>query len=87
MEESDIHYFYVVECNDGSFYAGYTNCLMKRIKTHNLGKGAKFTRVRLPVKLIYFEVFERKTEALQAEYRFKRLKRDQKIEYMKKGII
>ncbi|MCI4139482.1 GIY-YIG nuclease family protein, partial [Bacillus vallismortis] len=43
--EKNKHFFYVVECSDGSYYAGYTNHIEKRIQTHNSGKGAKYTRV------------------------------------------
>ena len=73
-----MHYFYVLECADGSYYAGYTNNIEKRIHTHNEGKGAKYTRARRPVVLRYYEQYETKTEAMQAEYRFKQLKRSEK---------
>lgn len=73
-----MHYFYVLECADGSYYAGYTNNIEKRIQTHNEGKGAKYTRARRPVVLRYYEQYETKTEAMQAEYRFKQLKRPEK---------
>lgn len=73
-----MHYFYVLECADGSYYAGYTNNLEKRVDTHNEGKGAKYTRARRPVVLRYYEQYETKTEAMQAEYRFKQLKRPEK---------
>ena len=83
--EKNKHYFYVVECSDKSYYAGYTNNLEKRIQTHNNGKGARYTRARLPVTLKYVEVHEEKTTAMQAEYRFKQLRRKEKEEYMQKG--
>ena len=73
-----MHYFYVLECADGSYYAGYTNNIEKRVYTHNEGKGAKYTRARRPVVLRYLEEYETKTEAMQAEYRFKQLKRSEK---------
>lgn len=76
------HTFYVLECNDRSFYAGYTNDLTKRVKAHNEGKGAKYTRAKGPVSCIYSERFETKQEAMQAEYAFKQLTRKQKIKYM-----
>ncbi|HEY4566208.1 GIY-YIG nuclease family protein [Planococcaceae bacterium Storch 2/2-2] len=79
------HTFYVLQCSDGSFYAGYTNDLEKRIATHNRGKGAKYTRARLPVTCIYEERFETKREAMQKEYAFKQLTRLQKERYMKEG--
>ncbi|TQR18214.1 GIY-YIG nuclease family protein [Psychrobacillus vulpis] len=76
------HTFYVLECKDGSFYAGYTNDLEKRISVHNEGKGAKYTRAKRPVLCIYNEIYETKQQAMQAEYAFKQLTRQQKIHYM-----
>lgn len=83
--EKNKHYFYVVECSDGSYYAGYTNHIEKRIQTHNSGKGARYTRARLPVVLKYLETHEDKRTAMQAEYHFKQLKRKEKEEYIQKG--
>lgn len=85
MEKQNSHYFYVLECRDESFYAGYTNNLEKRIQTHNAGKGAKYTKARGPVKCIYFETFETKQQAMSAEYAFKQLPRIKKIEYMRRA--
>ena len=85
MEMTTDHLFYVLECKDGSYYAGYTNDLEKRIRVHNEGKGAKYTRARKPVRCIYHECFETKREAMQAEYRFKQLTRDAKERYIGKG--
>ncbi|WP_028400987.1 GIY-YIG nuclease family protein [Ectobacillus panaciterrae] len=82
--EKNNYYFYVLECGDGSYYAGYTNDLKRRIAVHNEGKGAKYTRGRLPVQLLYHEKFSSKSEALQAEYRFKQLNRKKKEEYIRK---
>ncbi|MEK5213965.1 GIY-YIG nuclease family protein [Psychrobacillus sp. FSL H8-0487] len=83
MEKSEKqHTFYVLECKDGSYYAGYTNDLAKRVKVHNEGKGAKYTRAKRPVTCIYSELYETKQEAMQAEYAFKQLSRKQKITYM-----
>jgi putative endonuclease len=78
------YYFYVVECSDGSYYAGYTNNLSVRIRKHNEGKGAKYTRSRTPVKLIFSRKYETKQEALQAEYRFKQLSRKEKEQFIAK---
>lgn len=79
------HFFYVLECRDGSYYAGYTNDLERRLNVHNEGKGAKYTRGRLPVRYIYNEKYETKREAMQAEYYFKTLNRSQKELYIRKG--
>ncbi|MBD8038680.1 MULTISPECIES: GIY-YIG nuclease family protein [Solibacillus] len=85
MEKENKHYFYVLECKDTSFYAGYTNNLEKRIAAHNAGKGAKYTRARGPVKCIYYETFTTKEQAMSAEYAFKQLKRSQKIDYIRRA--
>ena len=77
------HYCYLVECVDRSLYCGYTNDLDKRLKTHNSGKGAKYTQKRLPVKLVYFETFESKVEAMRREYAIKQLSRDEKLKLIK----
>lgn len=82
MEKNSKHFFYVLECADQSYYAGYTNDIDKRVATHNAGKGAKYTRSRGPVKCIYLETFETKQEAMRAEYAFKQLNRVQKSKYM-----
>ena len=72
------HYAYIVECADGTYYCGYTNDLEKRIKTHNAGKGAKYTKPRLPVVLVYFEEFDTKEEAMSREWHLKQLSHAQK---------
>lgn len=79
------HLFYVLECSDGSYYAGYTNDLERRLRVHNEGKGAKYTRAKLPVRCIYHEKHETQRQAMQAEYRFKQLKRIEKEIYIAKG--
>lgn len=73
------YFAYLVECADGSLYCGYTNDLEKRISAHNQGKGAKYTKGRRPVKLVYAEEFATKQEAMRREYRIKRLTRAEKI--------
>lgn len=75
-------YMYVVECCDGTYYTGYTTDVKKRIAVHNSGKGAKYTRARLPVKLIYVEGFDSKEEAMSAEALFKRKTRLQKVSFL-----
>ncbi len=75
-----MNYAYMVECSDGSYYCGWTNDLEKRIKAHNAGKGAKYTRPRLPVKLVYYEVLDTKEEAMSREWHLKRLSRKKKEE-------
>ncbi|HAQ06976.1 MAG TPA: endonuclease [Bacillus bacterium] len=80
--EANEHYFYVVLCRDGSYYAGYTNDLTRRISMHNDGKGAKYTRGRGPVQLIYSKRFDDKSEALKAEYEFKQWTRKKKDDFL-----
>lgn len=75
-------YFYVLECADGSLYTGYTTDLEKRLATHNQGKGAKYTRSRLPVSLLYHESYASKSQAMSAEALFKRKKRADKLAYI-----
>ena len=65
------HYAYMLRCKDNSIYSGYTTDLEKRLETHNSGMGAKYTRARLPVKLVYFEEFEDKKEAMKREWQLK----------------
>lgn len=85
--EKNKHCFYVVECSDGSYYAGYTNHIEKRIQTHNSGKGARYTRARLPVVLKYVEDHEDKRTAMQAEYHFKQLTRKKRRIYAKRRTL
>lgn len=82
MEMDSKHYFYVLECGDGSYYAGYTNDLMKRLAKHESGKGAKYTRSRGPLMLIHDESFDTKPEAMKAEYAFKQLSKAEKVAYI-----
>mgnify|MGYP004553265223 CR=1 FL=1 len=73
-------YVYILKCSDNTLYTGWTNNLEKRIATHNSGKGAKYTRNRLPVELAYFETFEDKSSALKREYAIKQLPRYKKLD-------
>ncbi|MDD7281761.1 GIY-YIG nuclease family protein [Floccifex sp.] len=75
-----MHYVYIVECNDQTYYTGYTNNVEHRIHLHNTGKGAKYTRCRGPVHLVYYEQFDNKSDALKREYAIKQLTRQQKKE-------
>lgn len=80
--EKETHYFYVLECNDGSYYAGYTVDIERRLHNHNTGKGAKYTRGRTPVKLLYSEEFDSKSEALKMEIKFKKFSKKKKQSYI-----
>lgn len=74
-----MNYVYILRCNDNSLYTGWTNNLEKRLKTHLAGKGAKYTKARLPVELVYYEEFEDKIEAMKREYEIKQLSRKEKL--------
>ena len=74
-----MNYTYIVKCSDGTYYTGWTNNLEKRIKSHNAGTGAKYTRPRLPVTLVYYEAFPTKQEAMRREYAIKQLSHQQKL--------
>ena len=75
---STIHSVYIVQCNDGTFYTGYSNNVVRRVKAHNAGRGAKYTRTRTPVKLVYQRDFSSKPQAMKEEYRIKQLNRENK---------
>ena len=73
-----MNYTYIVRCNDGTYYTGWTNDIEKRVKTHNEGKGAKYTKTRRPVTLVYYESFQTKEEAMRREWEIKQMKRGEK---------
>ena len=73
-----MNYTYILECSDGTYYCGWTNDLEKRLDSHNDGKGGKYTRARLPVKLVYHEEFDTKEEAMSREWHIKQMTRAQK---------
>lgn len=73
------YHTYILQCKDGTYYTGYTPNLEERITLHNSGKGAKYTRGRLPVKVVYWELFETKKEAMKREYQIKQMSRKEKI--------
>lgn len=72
-------YAYMLECSDGTLYSGYTVDVKHRLKVHNEGKGSKYTRCRLPVKLAYVEECADKVSAMQRECQLKKLTRTQKL--------
>lgn len=82
-----MNYTYIVKCNDGSLYTGWTNNLEKRIECHNEGKGAKYTKTRRPITLVYYETFQTKEEAMSREYAIKQMSRKDKLKLIeeKKG--
>lgn len=74
-----MNYTYIVRCKDNTLYCGWTNNLEKRMASHNAGTGAKYTRSRHPVELVYYETFETKEEAMSREYAIKQLTRQKKL--------
>ncbi|MFW5963255.1 MAG: GIY-YIG nuclease family protein [Natronomonas sp.] len=72
------HYVYVIECDDGSLYTGYTTDVQRRVREHDAGDGAKYTRGRTPVELVYTESFDSKSRAMSREYELKQLSRAEK---------
>ncbi len=77
------YYVYIVNWNDNTFYCGYSNNVEKRVDVHNKKRGAKYTKTRLPVKLVYTECFDSKSEAMKREYQIKQLTRQQKLYLIK----
>lgn len=79
-----MNYTYILKCSDNTLYTGWTNNLEKRLKDHNEGNGAKYTKPRRPVELIYYEEFETKEEAMKREYAIKQLSRTKKLALIQK---
>lgn len=79
-------YIYIVECADGTLYTGWTTDVEKRVAAHNAKKGAKYTKMRLPVKLVYSEKFASKQAAQQREYEIKQLSRAEKIALLQQVV-
>ena len=74
-----MNYTYIVRCCDNTLYTGWTTDLDRRMEAHNSGKGAKYTRSRRPVELIYAERFDTKQEAMRREWEIKQLSREEKL--------
>ena len=73
-----MYYAYMLRCADGTLYSGYARDVEKRVRAHNLGRGAKYTRARLPVALVHCEAFATRSEAMRRENAFKRMTREEK---------
>lgn len=72
-------FVYIVECADQTLYTGWTTDLERRLAAHNAGKGAKYTRSRTPVRLVYSETLTNQSTAMRRENEIKRMRRDQKL--------
>jgi putative endonuclease len=77
--ESQDGYCYIVECSDGTFYTGWTTNLENRVASHNAGRGSRYTRLRRPVRLVYFERLPNRSEAMRREAQIKRMSRLAKL--------
>ncbi len=84
-EKPKTNFIYIIQCADGTLYTGWTTDLDGRIETHNSGAGAKYTRGRGPVRLLYTEAFDTKGEALKREKQIKKLKREGKLKLIGLG--
>ena len=74
-----MNYVYILRCSDDTLYCGWTTDPDGRLKAHNSGRGAKYTRSRLPVEMVYMEAFENKHDALSREWHIKRMERKEKL--------
>ena len=79
------HYVYVVECDGGTYYTGYTTDVQRRVEEHNNGTGAKYTRGRTPVELVYTEQYDTRSAAMSREYEIKQLSRSEKERLVQNG--
>lgn len=82
-EPTKKYYFYVLLCADNSLYGGFTTDVAKRFATHVAGKGAKYTKVHRPLKVLFSQSFDNKHDALHAEWAFKHQSRQRKLAFLK----
>lgn len=80
-----MNYTYIVKCRDNTYYTGWTKDLDRRMKAHNRGNGAKYTRSRRPVRLVYYEAYRTKEEAMRREREIKRMSRKEKEKLIADG--
>ena len=81
-----VNYTYMLRCADDTFYTGWTTDLNRRVSAHNKGTGARYTRPRRPVELVYHEVFATKEEAMRREWEIKQLPRKEKLKLVLKDM-
>jgi putative endonuclease len=87
VNKKDNHFVYMLECGDGTYYTGYTNEIAQRLRKHEEGKGAKYTRGRGPLKLVFQQAFPTKQEAMRLEFAIKKLNRAAKERIIKEGSV
>ncbi|MBQ1881367.1 MAG: GIY-YIG nuclease family protein [Lachnospiraceae bacterium] len=84
MKTKTSQFVYILECADNTLYTGYTNDIDRRLQAHNSGRGAKYTKTRLPVRLAYYESFDSKQEAMSREWHIKHdMTREEKLKLIK----
>ena len=81
------YYTYILRCADDTLYTGWTTDIEKRFAAHNAGQGAKYTRSRTPVELVFVTVSESKEQAMSLEYKIKHLTREKKLEMIDAGEL
>ena len=81
-----IYYFYIIRCSDDSLYCGSTNDLNERERKHNEGLGARYTRARRPLKVVYFEKYSSRSEAMKREAQIKSWTKNKKEDLVKQGF-
>ena len=80
-----MNYTYIVKCRDNTYYTGWTKDLDRRMKAHNSGTGAKYTRSRRPVRLVYYEAYRTKEEAMRREAAIKKMYKKEKEKLIAEG--
>lgn len=79
------YFTYIALCSDKTLYTGYTNDIQSREDTHNQGRGAKYTKARLPIEIVHVEEFQTRSQAMKREYAIKQLSKDQKLSLVNKS--
>ena len=82
-----MNYVYILRCADDTLYCGWTTDLEARLATHNSGRGAKYTRSRRPVELVYSEAYDDRHDALSREWHIKRMSREEKLKLARAGRV
>jgi putative endonuclease len=77
-DDAGDHFVYVLRCADDTLYTGYTTDVRRRVREHDAGEGAKYTRGRTPVELVHVEAFDSRSAAMSREYAIKQLSRAEK---------
>ena len=81
--QREVYYTYIVCCRDETLYTGWTTNLEARIRKHNMGTGARYTRSRRPITLVYYEIFESRHEAMSRKAKIKQMNRGEKLEMIR----